>query len=274
MQNQPPGGPHHPQPPYGQPQYPQQPHGYPPPGYPPPGYAQPPPQVHQGARSARSYGFASILCGLLAPIALIKGLSASKEIKKYPGAYTNAIDATLGTWLGGIITGLMVIGIIVSGGNASRGGAGSGGGTQPYSGGGSSEAAAALPFVAKVQNNCAKYKAGKNEIQKSAVFAENEKLLEELHLTDVKGVLKKLSTNQGGSELSLHIDVGDVEFATESLFAPINKGSDVYKAAAEMSEGQCVVFSASSLRASSITEEAKVCDTEYFAKFTSLKPCK
>jgi hypothetical protein len=248
-----------------QPHYPQQ------PGYPPPGYVMAPPQVHAGARSARTFGLASILCGLLAPIALIKGLSAAKEIKRYPSAYTNASDATIGTVLGGIVTALVVVGVIANAGKSGGGtsaGSGGGGGSQPYA------AAASLPFVAKARANCDRYKASKNEIQKSAVFTENEELLSQVSLSGVKGVLKKLSTNQGGAELSLHIDVGDVEFATESLFAPIKKGTDVYKAAAELSEGQCVVFSASSLRASSITEEAKVCDTEYFAKFTAIEACK
>ncbi len=229
----------------------------------------PPPQVHAGARSARTYGLFSLVCGILAPVALIKGLSASKEIKKYPGAYSNASDATIGTVLGGVMSAIMVIAIAAGGGSSRGKSSGNSGDSQPFSGG----AAASLPFVAKVEANCSRYKAAKNEIQKSAVFTDNEELLSEVTLTDVRGVLKKLSTNQGGGELSLHIHVGEVEFATESLFAPIKKGTDVYKAAAELAEGQCVVFSASGLRASSITEQAKVCDPEYFAKFTAVKAC-
>ncbi len=137
----------------------------------------------------------------------------------------------------------------------------------------SAESEAALPFVADVRANCEAYKAAKNEIKKSEVFNANEELIHEQKLTNIKGVLKGLSTNQGGSSLTLRIDVGDVEFKTESLFAPVEKGTAVYKAATDLSEGQCVIFSASEIKASSITEQAKVCDTEYFAKFTSLKGC-
>ncbi len=137
----------------------------------------------------------------------------------------------------------------------------------------SAESEASLPFVADVRANCEAYKAAKNEIKKSEVFNANEELLGGQKLKDIKGVLKGLTTNQGGSSLTLRIDVGDVEFKTESLFAPVEKGTAVYKAATDMSEGQCVIFSASEIKASSITEQAKVCDTEYFAKFTSLKGC-
>ncbi len=64
-----------------------------------------------------------------------------------------------------------------------------------------------------------------------------------------------------------------MEFATEALFAPVKKGSPVYRAAAEMHEGQCVIFSADKLEPSSMVEESKVCDLDYFASFTALKPC-
>jgi hypothetical protein len=88
-----------------------------------------------------------------------------------------------------------------------------------------------------------------------------------------RGTLAQLSTNQGGSELTLGIKVGEVEFTTEALFAPVKKGSPVYKAAAELREGQCVVFSADKLEPSSMLEESKVCDLDYFANFTAMKPC-
>lgn len=106
-----------------------------------------------------------------------------------------------------------------------------------------------------------------------ASFEDNKTLLRGTKVDGAHGKLTMISTNQGGGELKLTINVGDVEFTTESLLAPIVKGSAVYAAAADMKEGQCVIFSAARIRSSSMSERSKVCDTDYFANFTSLKPC-
>lgn len=92
-------------------------------------------------------------------------------------------------------------------------------------------------------------------------------------MQNARGRLTGLSTNQGGSELTITIKADDVEFQTEGLFAPITQGSAVYNVAADMKTGQCVVFSAKRLKAASMTERAQVCDLKYFADFTSLAPC-
>jgi hypothetical protein len=128
-------------------------------------------------------------------------------------------------------------------------------------------------WVATVRANCERYKAAPNEIKKSAVFNENETLLKSSGVEKVRGTLKRLSTTQGGEQLSLVVTMGDLEFATEALFGPIKKGSPVYNAAADLTVGQCVIFSAKGLRASSVVEESKVCDTEYYANFTAIGPC-
>lgn len=130
-----------------------------------------------------------------------------------------------------------------------------------------------LPWVETVASNCAAYKAAPNEIKKSAIFNQNTTLVSKTKVANVKGTLTRLATTQGGEELSLRIKVGSVEFHTESLFGPIKKGSAVYAAASELAERQCVVFSASSLKPSSLVEQSQVCDPEYFAVFTNIAPC-
>jgi hypothetical protein len=155
---------------------------------------------------------------------------------------------------------------------------GANGGASSRSSSGSSKSAdseaAGLPFISEVKANCDKYKSAPNDIKKSAIFTANEETLSTVSLKDVRGVLKSMRTTQGGGELSIRIDVGEVEFKTESLFAAIKKGTPVYDAVTDMTVDQCVVFSAEGLKASSVVEKSKVCDTEYFAKFTSVKPCK
>ena len=133
-------------------------------------------------------------------------------------------------------------------------------------------ASVALPWTTNVKANCAAYQAAPNEIKKSAVFNSNQQLLSGVSLQGVQGKLKRLSTNQGGGNLDLKIEVGDVEFTSRPL-SPIKRGSAIYDAATEMSVGQCVTVSATNVSASSMVEQSKVCDLEYFVDFASLAPC-
>lgn len=178
--------------------------------------------------------------------------------------------------LGGLI-GLCIISSIIGGGKSDKGG-GASAQTAPAAVANAPPKAAPeveqLPWISTVSANCTKYKAAPNEIKKSAIYNENEALITKTKVSNVKGKLTQLRTDQGGAELSLEIKVGDVEFKTESVFAAIKKGSGVYAAATEMTVGQCVVFSAAKLEAASLVEESKVCDPEYFANITSIAPCK
>jgi hypothetical protein len=125
-----------------------------------------------------------------------------------------------------------------------------------------------------VRSNCSRYENAPNDIARSAIFRENRALLAETTVSDARGKLTMIYTNQGGSDLKLTIKVGPVEFTTESLFSPIPQGSPVYEAAADMKEGECVIFSATHLAAASFFERAQVCELDYFAVFTSLAPCR
>lgn len=176
--------------------------------------------------------------------------------------------------IGGLIL-LCMIGSFIGGrGSSGNGGAASSGALSSNAPPKPSPEVEQLPWVQTVRANCTAYKAAPNEIKKSAIYNENEALISKTKVTNVRGKLERLRTDQGGDELSLKVTVGDVEFHTESLFGPIRKGSPVYNAAAEMREGQCVVFSASGLKPSSMVEQSKVCDPEYFAVFTAIAPCK
>ena len=168
--------------------------------------------------------------------------------------------------IGGVLmlcSGLAVVGAMASGekGTASAG---------P---GAVAPAAQQLPWISLMQGNCDRYKAAPNDIKKSAIFKENEEMLEGTSLTDVRGKLTMLQTDQGGDELKLTVKVGDATFTTESVFSAIKKGSPVYEAAAELTEGQCVVVSASKIKTSSMLEQSKVCDLDFFADFTAIRAC-
>lgn len=135
----------------------------------------------------------------------------------------------------------------------------------------------APPFVAELQGLCRAYDAAPNEIKKSEIFRYAKQQIEGQRAFTGRGKLDQISTNQGGSELRLVIETrtnGSKQlFATESVFAPIKSGSAVYRAAANMREGECVVWSASRFESASLVERSQVCDLDFFARFTALKTC-
>ena len=126
---------------------------------------------------------------------------------------------------------------------------------------------------ASVERNCVEYKAAPNEIKKSRVFRKNEAELSKVLIANEKGILKSISTDQGGSKVEIYIEVGDVGFTNSGIMSGAKRGSKVYNQVENLREGQCVVFSASEIEASSILEKSQVCDLDYRAKFIDVKPC-
>ena len=260
----------------------------------PAGFAQPQ-EKNATAATAMKLGVGSILCAFAAPFALYFGLKAQKEIAAQPGRYSNAGNATTGIVLGGILSSIFALAFlnaIVRSASADHGGARATSSdtgvsaaqvstpatplratetvpSRPTSAASGNES---LPWISQVQANCSAYRAAPNEIKKSAVFRSNNATLSGAKVFGVRGKLTELTTSQGGDSLRLTITVGDVEFQTSPLDS-IAQGSATYNAAADLATGQCVVFSATQLSSSSVLEQSKVCDTEYFARFTSLSRC-
>jgi hypothetical protein len=134
---------------------------------------------------------------------------------------------------------------------------------------GAADDSALPPWVTTVKDNCAKYKAAPNEIKKSAVYNDNEAVVKASSVAGMQGKLRRLRTSQGGGDVDITIRAGSLQFTANN----IAKGSPVYQAATDMTEGQCVIFSAETLEAASLVEQSKVCDLDYFAHFTELKAC-
>lgn len=131
-----------------------------------------------------------------------------------------------------------------------------------------------LEFVAELDRWCAAYRGGRNEIRKSEIFRSARALTERQRLRSVRGRLSTISTNQGGGELSLAIDVNasgkSVRFRTGRA---IKRGGKVYRAAAKLEEGACVIFSARRVRSASVLERGQVCDRSFVATVDALKGC-
>jgi hypothetical protein len=138
---------------------------------------------------------------------------------------------------------------------------------------GKQQAAAALPWIAQVQDNCRRYEAAPNDIQKSEIFNENEEFIAAQRLDGVRGELSRLSTSQGGATLELAVTVGAATFKTGSLFQTIDRGDPVYEQASQLSKGQCVRLSGRVRDAASVMERSKVCDLDYHLDFESIEAC-
>jgi hypothetical protein len=130
-----------------------------------------------------------------------------------------------------------------------------------------------LPWVSQVRQNCEAYRAAGNEIQKSRIFREHEALVKAQSVREVRANLSRLETNQGGSVVFLTAEIGDdVEFATD-VFSGVRRGTPVYDQASNLQEGQCVLVSGRVVGPNSVIEENKVCDLEYFFRFSAIRPC-
>jgi len=130
-----------------------------------------------------------------------------------------------------------------------------------------------MPWIGLVQGNCDAYKAAPNDIKKSAIYNETIETLKGVSISGSQGKLTNLRTNQGGSMLDIGIDVGRASFKNKALFSTIKKGSPIYEAASNMTEGQCVIFSAEKVEPASVVERSKVCDLDYYVEFTELRAC-
>ena len=176
----------------------------------------------------------------------------------------------------GIGCGLLVVGGTCVAGtcaafvNKGENGTESSAATSASSGG--SERANALPWVQAVRGNCDRYKAARNDIQKSAIFNENEAQIKGIQLESVKGKLTQLRTAQGGGGLILEVEAASAEFKN-GIFEGIPQDSPVYQSAANLAEGDCVVFSATITGAASVVEQSKVCDLDYNVEWSAIAPC-
>ena len=70
--------------------------------------------LHPQAKLAMQLGLCSVLCLFVAPVALVLGLLAKRDLAKHPGRYGNASHATIGVVLGGAMCGLIVLAAIAA----------------------------------------------------------------------------------------------------------------------------------------------------------------
>lgn len=115
---------------------------------------------------------------------------------------------------------------------------------------------------------CATYDSQPNEIKKSEVFRGSSSIYREVgQIKDWSGILRGISTDQGGSTATLRIHMGSSTLWDKE----VRIGSNVYKAAAELSEDQTVLFSGRMLRDYNVSERGKVCNPDFLITLTAIR---
>jgi Na+/proline symporter len=72
-------------------------------------------ELHPQAKLAMQLGLVSALCCLfVAPVALVVGLLAQRDLARHPGRYGNASHATIGVVLGGTMCALIVLAAVAA----------------------------------------------------------------------------------------------------------------------------------------------------------------
>jgi hypothetical protein len=125
-----------------------------------------------------------------------------------------------------------------------------------------------LKMLSEFRNACALYEAQINEIEKSRVYRESMRIYREFgEVKGWSGVLRLISTNQGGSNARLMIAIPDQIIVDPA----VNLGSSAYKDASTLMVGQVVVFSGRRLSDHNVTERGKVCSPNFTMTITSIK---
>jgi hypothetical protein len=133
--------------------------------------------------------------------------------------------------------------------------------------------AAAMPpnqskVLAAFKATCAEYSNQANDMKKSEVFRKASAIYRDVGpIKDWSGILRGISTDQGGSTATLRIHMGSSTVWDKE----VRIGSPAYKAAAELSENQPVVFSGRSLRDYNVSEKGKVCDPDFLVTLTAIR---
>jgi hypothetical protein len=135
-----------------------------------------------------------------------------------------------------------------------------------------------LQFVADRQAACSEYKQAANEIKASAVFSNyfDSAAHKPATLSNIPGVLKDISTVTGGGSVIITVTTEFGSFSNNVLFEDkyeLRKGTPVYKAVGELTEGAGVVVSLSNIvpEKNPFSERLSVCGESWNAKFTALR---
>jgi hypothetical protein len=143
-------------------------------------------------------------------------------------------------------------------------------------------------FLKAMQGFGRSYDVAPNEIKKSQIFNnardyENHFFGPAADITQWRGTMDGITTSKGGKSLALRVRLGgggdnevhvNFEQGYELFGDVIEPNNPVYNQAAELSEGQCVLFSGHvNSKESSVTETLAMSQPSYAIKFTELKPC-
>ena len=124
-----------------------------------------------------------------------------------------------------------------------------------------------VTLLRRFEEACRSYAAQPNEIRKSEVLRGTASFYSEVGKVEGwVGTLKRISTYQGSSNTTLVIKIG-----TSNVYSNVRIGSPAYNSAANMREGQDIIFSGQGLRDFNLTERGTVCNPNFKIDLTSLR---
>jgi hypothetical protein len=142
--------------------------------------------------------------------------------------------------------------------------------------GASSDQPDSAAWLREVESNCKAYNDAPNEIKRSDLFNQNQSLIKGQKLRGVHGRLKRIDTNQGGSEVHLWADIGGFSFtsmsptlkggALKSIVGIEGVSGSVKNSLREMREGQCVKIFGKVKDTMTGTEKGRVCRATFSMK--------
>lgn len=127
-----------------------------------------------------------------------------------------------------------------------------------------------LLWLQQVTNNCSEYESAPNEIIASEIYRRrNHTLIADRPVQLGVGTLSQIDTSHGGGEAEFVITSHNASFHSTD----VELGSPIYRAASQLREGSCVVFSGIVVREASAFERSKVCDSDYMIELSLMVPC-
>ena len=115
---------------------------------------------------------------------------------------------------------------------------------------------------------CSSYDNQPNKIKKSEIFRDSLSIYRNIgQIKDWTGILRRISTDQGGTTATLQIHMGSSTVWDKE----VRSGSAVYKASAALSEDQPVVFSGRLLRDYNMSERGKACNPDFLITLTAIR---
>jgi len=129
------------------------------------------------------------------------------------------------------------------------------------------------PWLMQLLQHCEAYKQSSADAARNDLANDAMRLLRTAEVREMRGEVEKLLPD-GPDSYALQVVVRDrLRFASQAQKHPIVRGDGLFETVAQLREGDCVVFSATKIEPVATFQQAKICDTRYYADFAGVHAC-